>query len=196
MRFCTCLFSARGKLHVDINGMICYSYLKSGFFLVGFLSIRFFNDKISANQISLWQKFNQLDVFAIDHCRIRGFKPGAQPVRCFLYSALVQSGFFRLEVQPIRCFSYRTSDMKYIDTTKVTEDSVYPHRADNRAVESGGSQGRRRSTVICHLHFTLEKLNRKSKDPVFYKIIVNEIIIVFSIRQFGQRQFSTEFNEK
>jgi hypothetical protein len=46
--------------------------------------------------------------------------------------------FFRLEVQPIRCFFYRISDMKLIDNIKVTGDSVYPHHAENRAVESGG----------------------------------------------------------
>ena len=94
--------------------------------------------------------------------------------------------FFRLEVQPVRCFSYRISDMKYINNIKVTEDSVYPHHAENRAVDSRGPYGRRRWTASCHLHFSLGNLNRKSKDPAFYKIIVNGIIIVFSIRQFAQ----------
>ena len=41
---------ARGKSHVDINVMIQNCFLKSGFFLVGFQSTRFFHDKISANQ--------------------------------------------------------------------------------------------------------------------------------------------------
>ena len=44
-----CIF-ARGKSHVDINVMIQNCFLKSGFFLVGFQSTRFFHDKISANQ--------------------------------------------------------------------------------------------------------------------------------------------------
>jgi hypothetical protein len=68
--------------------------------------------------------------------------------------------------------------MKYIDTIKVTKD---------RAVESGEPLEHCRPTVSCHLHFTLENLNRKSKDPVFYKMAVNDIFIVFSIRQFAQR---------
>jgi hypothetical protein len=72
--------------------------------------------------------------------------------------------------------------MKYIDAIKVTENSVYPHHAENRAVESGGPQGCRRPTVSCHLHFTSENLNRKSKDPFFYKMVVNDIIVVFCIR--------------
>ena len=41
---------ARGKSHVDINMLIQNCYLKSGFFLVGFQSTRFFHGKISANQ--------------------------------------------------------------------------------------------------------------------------------------------------
>ena len=72
--------------------------------------------------------------------------------------------------------------MKYIDTIKVTEDSVYPHHGENRAIESGGPYGRRPSIVSCHLHFTSESLNRKSQDPIFYEMVVNDIIIVFSIR--------------
>jgi hypothetical protein len=59
--------------------------------------------------------------------------------------------------------SYRTSDMKYTDTIKVTEDSIYSHPAENGAVESGRPLGRQRSTMSCHLNFTLENVNRNRK---------------------------------
>jgi hypothetical protein len=43
---CVCVrvcILARRKSHVDINVMIWNSYVKSGFFLVAFLSIKFFS---------------------------------------------------------------------------------------------------------------------------------------------------------
>jgi hypothetical protein len=69
--------------------------------------------------------------------------------------------FFQARYPADPMFFYRTSNMKYIDCIKATEDSVYPHHAENRAVESNGP------SVSCHLHVTLENLNRKSEDPVF-----------------------------
>ena len=98
-------------------------------------------------------------------------------MRCFLYLALVQSGVFRLELQPIRCFSDKTSDIKYTDTIKVTEDSIYSDLAENGAVESGRPLGRRQSAMSCHFR----KLQQKSKETVFFKTVVYEIIIVFSV---------------
>jgi hypothetical protein len=51
---CVCVFvcdRARGKSHAEINVMVCNSFLKSEFCVVGFLSIRVFHNKTLANQI-------------------------------------------------------------------------------------------------------------------------------------------------
>ncbi len=44
---------------------------------------------------------------------------------------------------------------------------VYPYYKQNRAVGSGGPEGRRRSPVTCLLRYTLENLNKKLKGQVF-----------------------------
>jgi hypothetical protein len=52
--------------------------------------------------------------------------------------------------------------MKYIDTSKVTEDSIYPYHAENRAVESGGH------TVNCLLCCALGEKNETWNARTFF----------------------------
>jgi hypothetical protein len=161
------------------------------------LEIKFFPSSISVNKIFSWQNFSQSDFFMVE----------IQPIRWFGYEPLSNQGFQpeSSASQMFPVFSSRSIKffqawspadsmlfqlnlyMKYIDTIKITDDSIWSHHAENRPVEGGGPSGCRRSTVSRHLQFTLDNLNRKSKDPVFYEMVVNGIIIILSMRQFTER---------
>jgi hypothetical protein len=125
-----------GKSRVNINVMIWNSYLKSGFFLVGYLSIRFFHDQVSVNQI-----FCVIEI---------------QPVRCFGHEPLWNQGFQArspatqvfpvLSCRSIRFFSSSKSNrsdifpieplIRNISTLSRLQKIAYIHIMEK--VESGG----------------------------------------------------------